>query len=293
MFGLFTKSRKKNKDGSKNEKVETKKMSYKKHKRLGTGSYGSVWSIGALYVVKTSKLTEDSDSKDVSPKLLDVYRREVHFLQTLKGCGICPNLKDCYFKSNNTKGVQIMERFDGTVKQLAQSQALKYRHWLPKASLLFYPQQLSKMKELVMNLEKRGICHGDLKISNMLYRVQPQKQISIRIADFGFAGYLDDKTYSPLVGFARRYGIAPQTLEDPANGSFKLVHPLPDSLKPVCNRMHLYLYFQHEKNCFCMLVGEKDSKSSFQSMTDTFLMQWLELTPQHIQDIRLYCTTKK
>jgi serine/threonine protein kinase len=244
-------------------------MVSKRGKLIGKGSFGSVHEFGAHRVIKISHFKNEGSKQDT-------YEREVYFLKLLQDTGLVPLLKS--YNQKGQIGVQIMERFDGCMKDLGSSQALQTKK-LSTKSLLFTTEQFQVMCSLAKKLDLMGIHHGDFKLRNLLYQNEGHK---IRVADFGFAG---GKTtpYLPLIGFVRHYGCPATKL--PKGDSFQLVTAIPESVLPFANRMHLYMYFVRSTDR-CFLLG-LDRKVF--SLTKSALLTFLSLTLDQEKEIHNYC----
>jgi len=238
-------------------------------KLIGQGSYGSVYVYNRSQVIKISHFHENEEAKQ------DTYRREVYFLELLKDTGIVPALKSSF--EQGQIGVQIMERFDGCMKDLGSTQALHKK--LLVRSLLFTEKQFQVMCSLAKKLDFMGIHHGDFKLRNLLYQNEGHK---IKVSDFGFAGS-STTPYSPLIGFVRHYGCPATKLK--VGDSFQLVSPIPDSVLPFANRMHLYMYFVRSMDRFFIL----QPTLSVTALARSDLLTFLQLSLDQENEIYKYC----
>lgn len=205
------------------------------------------------WVVKVSSFGGSAERRDT-------FRREVHFLRELRALGVVPLLRE--WRIEGDRGVQVIERFDGTLRDLGERQAAA--GLLPKRALAFTSAQLARVAALARLLDDLGIVHGDAKLSNLLVRAAGT---DIRFSDFGFAGTVpvpssagrgreekragEEHTaeagapaggFSPLVGFARHFGCDPQREPLPAGAAgFRLRTPYPAAVAARANSGQLYL----------------------------------------------------
>lgn len=255
---------------------------------LGHGSYGNVWALDKIpdYHHSDEKMVDSNPKSSYilkvsnvgKPKLLDTFRREVHFLNSLKQTKLVPVLHDV--EITNGKGIQIMERFDGTMKDLGRRQAFEGK--LESKSLSFTTQQLNDMVGLAETLDNMGIIHGDFKITNLLYKDNGNV---MKISDFGFSGTLDGKPYSPLIGFFRRYGCSAQYDELPENKGFVLKSPYPEKIYSFANRSQLYMLFYRIRS----RLYERNQDGAHIQFNKKKLRKLFELNREALGIIKEFC----
>ena len=250
---------------------------------LGSGDFGSVWDLkplndGKRWILKVSQLTS-RNPKDAA-KQMESFQREVYFLQRLKGTGLVPELKSA--EICNDEGLQVMERFDGSLQDLGDIQA---KIWKLRANdKVLTGEQLAAIVNLVKDFDQHRVYHGDLKRGNILYSLDPQNgAFRAVIADFGFSG-AHNSPYYPLTGFTRNYDCPSKTITD-ANGDMRLEKPIPKTLLPFINRLQLYTDFIGGRRTF--IVSKHGNNIA--PISATRLATSLGLTKRILAKFRLYC----
>jgi hypothetical protein len=118
---------------------------------------------------------------------------------------------DC---ADGTIGIQVIERFDSSAKDLLVRQAKELG--LGQGDWAIHLSQLRRIIKLGRDLDALGIIHGDAKLANLLSNAQGTH---IVWADFGFTGRRIPTTraksphYNPLMGFTRFSFKCPGGLE--------------------------------------------------------------------------------
>lgn len=249
------------------------------------------------WILKVSSMQRDRDGR-----LKDTFDREVFYLKHLANVSpkMTPTLLHARIIDKN--GLQIMERFDDTVKMLGVNQARTLN--IPgRTSQAFTWKQLTRIIELARQLDFMGIVHGDLKHSNMLFRwkdtTKNPNNVEICVCDFGFSGTLSGEHYYPLIGFMRHYGCNPKrtihygsaTKSDKnvyAGGilqpRFKLQSPVPQTLLPVLNRCQLYIALAEQTRLYLW------HQKTFVRMRPPELLQMMNLdTKDIVETLKQYC----
>ncbi len=133
--------------------------------------------------------------------------------------------------ATDRRGLQVMERFQGNASELGNMQAKQIGLSSSEHIVAFTWMQIRQMAFLAMRLDEMGISHGDFKLTNLLYRLlvstdrnhavplaakplYKEPEYDLRVADFGFAGFLHTAAssiattanvpyvaFAPLVGF--------------------------------------------------------------------------------------------
>ena len=174
-----------------------------------------------------------------------VMERELEMYKLARGRGlirerVVPHLYDGWWCEN--MGHLVLERIDVNVFQLGQ---LQFLQWMNLSrpdmddmnlqdknkllnSLLFTADQLQGMWQLATLMDRIGLVHGDLKLSNILYRIRDQR---FYIFDFGFSGFViepSSSSFLPVVGWSATYGAPTFTR-------------IPSELYPIFNRWQLLM----------------------------------------------------
>lgn len=252
------------------------------------------------WILKVSTMQGDRDGR-----LKDTFDREVFYLRHLANAvpKMTPRLLHAGILDKN--GLQIMERFEDTIKVLGQSQARGLG--IPgRTSQAYTWKQLRRILELARQLDSMGIIHGDLKHSNMLFRwkdgTKNPNEIEICVCDFGFTGTTDGHQYHPLIGFMRHYGCNPKrTIHWSATKlkshksvcaggilqpRFKLAHSMPSTLLPVMNRCQLYIALAEQTRLY---IWEPEDRK-FMRCSAIELLKMMELNDPHIIELfQEYC----
>jgi serine/threonine protein kinase len=141
--------------------------------KLGEGSHGQVWSLKNAVDPQESKRWVVKLSKFYSERSRDTFRRECYFLEYLRKHRLVPLL--LHSRIEHGFGIQIIQRFDGTLKSLGRKQAIEGKI-KGKKSLVFTSKQFAQMVRLTTTLDSLQIVHGDTKPANILFRYYPLNQ---------------------------------------------------------------------------------------------------------------------
>lgn len=253
--------------------------SYLPKRLLGSGDFGSVWDLGGQagsgsgLALKISHLQKDREQ-------MDGFKREVYFLNLLKHTGLVPVLHKSEICGGD--GMQILERFDGSLQDLGDMQAQAVG--LPKGTKALTVAQLDAIVDLILKFDQSGVWHGDLKRGNILYSINPlTKQFRAVVADFGFAG-MKNSPYFVTLGFVRNYGCPSKIIVD-EYGHIKLKQPIPSALKPYLNRWQMYTDFIGGRKTF--IIHPTNSKVT--AISARRLANALKLPTRIRQQFRKYC----
>lgn len=252
-------------------------------------------NVSSNWILKVSSLLRDRDGR-----LKDTFDREVFYLKHLSN--VKPKMvpKLLYDKVYQKNGLQVMERYDDTVKSLGLAQA-KQLKLTGRTSQAFTWKQLKKILDLALRLDKMGILHGDLKHSNMLFRWTDSdpNNVEICVCDFGFTGTTNGEHYYPLVGFMRHYGCNPKRTihyESAMKSSqtafaggilqprFKLSSPIPNVLMSCINRCQLYIALAEQTRLYIWHENQYDRIRP----KDLLKMMYLDKA-DIIETFRFYC----
>lgn len=255
---------------------------------LGKGNFGSVFVIlddagrPTNLILKVSNIVldrnENEEEEDEEAKKKgesereDAFMREVMFLDKLKNIKppLVPNLQR-WIKCGG-QGLQVMERFDSSAKELGQKQASTLLNLDPEKNLAFDASQLRSIINLASRLDRLGIIHGDLKLANLL--VKGQKRFVV--ADFGFAGYRNKKKTQPLMGFTGEWGC-PST------------EPIPDNLIKYWNRIQLFI----NMNARALHQLQRKPKLKHRRLTVEQIAKLFKLPIALLPHIRHFCPVTK
>lgn len=161
-------------------------MSYQqclKQRNLHIKSDGEIrkGSFGKVYI-----LCEASLCKKVikivrlkSPEEEYEFREEARILRAARG--VAPKLYESFECAGY--GFLVMERFSGDMAEKARKRAQKKR----RAVEVYSESEFLRMFQLVAELTRLGIVHGDLKPEQFLYRGN-----KIVLGDYGAAGFVSD-----------------------------------------------------------------------------------------------------
>jgi len=240
---------------------------------IGSGEFGSVWSLSdPNEVLKVSFLKTKSDK--------DSFDREIYYLKLLntKCPGLTPKLKKKVLSSDNKVGYQVMERFESSMKDLGLQQSAAKE--LCKGSRFYSWSHVEQALGLATKLDRLGIVHGDAKLANILYRMLGPRMHMVW-SDFGFSGC--NTVFSPLNGFTTNYGSSSSVFFE--NGKAKLFKPIPEAILPYFNRLQIYTDLLQGRTTY---VETKTSKKNIQKLDEKirFLLQ----IPQSVyQEMGHYC----
>ena len=79
-------------------------------------------------------------------------------------------------------------------------------------------QILLRVKEALKQLHAAGFVHGDVRASNVLYKVEPDNTVKVMLIDFDESGRVGLAYYGPLpfnAAIQRAPGVAPGMAIDP------------------------------------------------------------------------------
>lgn len=158
---------------------------YELESKIGEGNYGVV------YLGKNSKTQEVVASKAIpmknpNPKLLKQMDTEIRVLKSSE-CPYIIKLHDVLKTQNNI--YLIMEYCGGGdmenyVKVHGRVQEPIAKRWL------------SQLVESFIYLQEKGIMHRDIKLANILLTSNNDQTADIRVADFGFARFLNENSFA-------------------------------------------------------------------------------------------------
>ena len=152
----------------------------KKGKKIGTGAYGRVYEI-----VNKPKLV-------VKEQKLISFKREYPFFILLSRKKISPKLHDVF--QGKKLGYMIMEKYNGTLRNLADGKLGKIKGIMPDGRL--NPSSLKSLKSVVRKLHQSGILHMNLHRDNIMFKKTPTG-LKFKIIDPGFA----IKVNKPMKGY--------------------------------------------------------------------------------------------
>ncbi len=250
-----------------------------KGRRLGSGSFGIVYALDPKPKSRASSLNPkkpttrpdnpfQNDKWVLKASLIDTpgnrdtFDREIYFLETLGKLhqSIVPKLMqwntDC---ANGTIGIQVIERFDSSAKDLLIRQANELG--LGRGDWAVHLSQLRRIIKLGRDLDALGIIHGDAKLANLLSNVNGTH---IVWADFGFTGRRIPTTraksphYNPLMGFTRFSFKCPGKTKGKGKEA-TLTHVPPPSLWTRWNSIQLF--FNLTSHDLYLIPKEEKSRS--------------------------------
>lgn len=185
--------------------VGDKIKKYTLEQLLGEGSYSSVWKVNAennVYAIKISK----SNKSDT-----EVGENEIKILKKLRNCNYIVHLEDSFtYKKNNSKhlcmvienlglDLHVLKRlfrytdYDSSESSENNVNSIMRCVPLPLTKKITY-QILKGLEEI----HSKNIIHTDIKLDNILITtsiesIKYNKDINIKICDFGTAHYTTDK----------------------------------------------------------------------------------------------------
>ena len=159
--------------------------SYELDKKIGEGNYGTV------YVGKNSLTQEPIAGKSIpiktpNKKLLQQMDAEIRVLKS-SDCPYVIKLHDVLKTKNNV--YLIMEYCAGGDLE-------NYVRLKGKVEESIASRWLSQLVESFIHLQEKHIMHRDIKLANILLTAEDHTLADIRVADFGFARFLDENSFA-------------------------------------------------------------------------------------------------
>lgn len=145
---------------------------YRNPEKLGSGSYGIVWSAirgDRSYAIKETVLPV---SRDILKSIPETFVRELSSMYTLNNTGISPFLYAVY--TTDTSLFIVMEKFKADLWTVVEKR--------PKFPRLLYVHSLVTKLHLMMT---KGIMHRDIKPNNILFDGN-----EIAYGDYGTSRYM-------------------------------------------------------------------------------------------------------
>lgn len=147
-------------------------------KKLTTsGAYGTVSTVcegkKCDYIVKAIPLKDDSAKFG--------FLTEALILPIMSREGISPKLKEIFVCLN--VGFIVMEKWDGSFKELIMDQSVNEIKYIPE------------IFKLVKKMHKKKIIHNDLHMGNILWKKDEKNNYKFAIIDFGYSVYFENKNY--------------------------------------------------------------------------------------------------
>lgn len=186
------------------------KTSYVKGKQIGKGAFKVVFDacvdhprtstskhkscVHPVVIVEQEVKTEDD---------LNAIRRELFFGAKLSAEGLAPRI----FHSQQCENqfTMLVERMHENIYEMAKHQTRSFfnKSYNTKTFpvLMFYSDQFMAIIQLIINISRHSVVHGDLKIENIM---TDDKRKIFKVIDFGFTG--DYGEYTPIWGFTHVYG---------------------------------------------------------------------------------------
>lgn len=197
---------------------------YYKNKKLGQGSFKAVYEACTEHpnkiknsacshpVVIVQQLVQ-TESDELS------LERELYFTKILSAGGLAPKIYE--LKRCGSYVTMLMERVHQNVFQLGKEQTKSFfgkSHDTRMFPVLIYQRsQFDAIWQLILQLSRKNVCHGDLKLENIMVN---ESHTHFKVIDFDFAG--DYHKFTPLWGFTFNYGCREQ-------------QPIPDSIGILAN----------------------------------------------------------
>lgn len=158
---------------------------YELESKIGEGNYGVV------YLGKNSKTKEIVAGKAIpmknpNPKLLKQMDTEIRVLKSSE-CPYIIKLHDVLKTQNNI--YLIMEFCGGGDLE-------NYVKLHGKVEESIAKRWLSQLVESFIYLQEKGIMHRDIKLANILLTSSSDQTCDIRVADFGFARFLNENSFA-------------------------------------------------------------------------------------------------
>ncbi|OMJ67917.1 hypothetical protein SteCoe_34792 [Stentor coeruleus] len=158
---------------------------YELESKIGEGNYGIVY-LGKNSITKEVIAGKAIPMKNPNPKLLKQMETEIKVLKASE-CPYIIKLHDVLKTQNNI--YLIMEYCGGGdlenyVKSHGKVQEFLAQRWL------------SQLVESFISLQEKGIMHRDIKLANILLTSKDDNKCDIRVADFGFARFLNENSFA-------------------------------------------------------------------------------------------------
>jgi hypothetical protein len=148
---------------------------YHLEKRLGSGSFGNVYDVGDGKILKSIRGVSGQSFLNEAKLQKKLYQKEP---------GVCPDLFEYGIEKNTAIYIIVMEKFDGTVRDLLEKE--------PTACLEF----LKQIAVIFQRLEKYQFNHRDFKSDNAMYKIEADGKRRYALIDFGFScATIDGRTY--------------------------------------------------------------------------------------------------
>lgn len=180
---------------------------YKLGKKIGKGSYGTVYSLckaeDCNFVLKVIEYSQEK-YKEIGGHKLERRTKAREWVTEIKNTmkliscqkntdyQFIPTLYDAWFCKHKNGDVQfylIYERFDGDLKDFIEIFSKERK----EVKMLLKGFILSKFKLLEMALESINrtckICLDDIKLENILYKVNENGSYDLVFSDFGTSKY--------------------------------------------------------------------------------------------------------
>jgi Serine/threonine protein kinase len=158
---------------------------YELDKKIGEGNYGVVY-LGKNLISQEPIAGKSIPMKNPNSKLLKQMETEIKVLKS-SDCPFIIKLHDVLKTQNNI--YLIMEYCEGGdlenyVKVHGKVEENIAKRWL------------SQLVESFIYLQEKGIMHRDIKLANILLSKQDDTISDIRVADFGFARFLNENSFA-------------------------------------------------------------------------------------------------
>ena len=142
-------------------KVNLKKLKYNNNKKVGEGSFGTVYNLhnnkrtNKKYVIKKVKSTwplKIISFLGTGMSQTQQFKREVYALNKLSKLGISPKI----FYYNQENMTYIIEKLDYNLDEMIKKKMIK-------------PKHIYKLIEVLKKIQKTKIKHNDLHSGNIMY----------------------------------------------------------------------------------------------------------------------------